>query len=154
MIPSLVGNGSKMETIRGSFQLGRLEKYSPVRSKVSWIYTRNIVLEKRIKYLLGGEKLEYPKKLSRKIIKSFKTKLSSPFLVNSSRRGRWWNDRNKRRKGGVVKNLRAGRLDKWRRSLSVVVQAVINNLVEKPAIRDRSKTNRSSPRTYLLPNMT
>lgn len=109
MIPSLVGNGSKVETIRGSFQLGRLEKYSPVRSKVSWIYTRNIVLEKRVKYLLGGEKLEYPKKLSCKIIKSFKMKLSSPFLVNSSRRGRWWNDRNKRRKGGVVKNLRAGR---------------------------------------------
>lgn len=63
-------DGSKVETIRGSFpfQLGRLEKYCPVRSKVSWMYTRNIVLRKRkrIKYLLGGEKLEHPKKLSGK----------------------------------------------------------------------------------------
>lgn len=69
-----------VERLKGgnnSFQLGRLEKYSPVKSKVSWIYTRNIVLQKRMKYLLGWEKLEYPKKLSRRIIKSFKTKLAA-----------------------------------------------------------------------------
>lgn len=56
---------------------------------------------------------------------------------------------------GDVKNLRARSQTNGGDPYRWLYRAAINNLMEKPAIRDSSKTNRSSsPRAYLPRNLT